>query len=113
MANVARRRIARKTNKSRIFLIHDSRLPKRSGSPYTLFIKSRFSQANSGSNGTAQDTFRAVSKEWRSLSESEKQSYRDEAAKEAAQSQAEFKELKEKAKAYVKAQKGSLSQVPS
>ncbi|OAA33035.1 HMG box protein [Moelleriella libera RCEF 2490] len=113
LANVARRRIARKTNKSRIFLIHDSRLPKRSGSPYTLFIKSRFSQANSGSNGTAQDTFRAVSKEWRSLSESEKQSYRDEAAKEAAQSQAEFKELKEKAKAYVKAQKGSLSQVPS
>lgn len=114
MANIARRRIARKLDKSRIYLIHDDRQPKRARTPYTLFVKSRFSQVNSGmSSGTAQDAFRAVSEEWRSLSESDKQSFKDEAAKEAETSQALLKDIKEKARAYCKAQKGSPSQVPS
>ncbi|KAK2603860.1 hypothetical protein QQS21_003984 [Conoideocrella luteorostrata] len=114
MANIARRRIARKLDKSRLYLIHDDRLPKRAGTAYTLFIKSRFSQANSGTaSGTAQDTFRAMSEEWRSMSESEKQPFKDEAAKEVETSQAKLKELKEKARAYWKAQKGPAGQVPS
>lgn len=114
MANIARRRIARKLDKSRIYLIHDDRQPKRARTPYTLFVKSRFSQVNSGmAGGTAQDTFRAMSEEWRSLSESDKQSFKDEAAKEAETSQVLFKDIKEKARAYCKAQKGSPSQVPS
>lgn len=114
MANIARRRIARKLDKSRLYLIHDDRLPKRAGSPYTLFIKERFSRANSqSSNTTAQDTFRAMSEEWRSMSESEKQPFKDESAKEAEKSRAQLKELKQKARVYWKGQKSSSSQVPS
>ena len=114
MANIARRRLARKLDKSRLYLIHDERLPKRALTPYALFIKSRFSQANSEtSSGTAQDTFRAISQEWRSMSESEKQPFKEAAAVEADRSQTQLKELKEKAKAYWKAQEGTASQVPS
>jgi ribonuclease D len=114
MANIARRRIARKLDKSRIYLIHDERLPKRAGTPYTLFIKSRFSEANSRStSGTAQDTFRAMSEEWRSMSESDKKPFQDAAAAEVETSKAQLKELKEKAKAYWKAEGGAASQVPS
>lgn len=114
MANIARRRIARKLDKSRIYLIHDDRQPKRARTSFTLFIKSRFPQVNSGmASGTAQDAFRAMSEEWRSLSESDKQSFKDEAAKEAETSQVLLKDIKEKARAYCKAQKRSPGQVPS
>ncbi|EFY89737.1 HMG box protein [Metarhizium acridum CQMa 102] len=114
MANIARRRIARKTNKSRIYLIHDERLPKRARSAYALFIKSRFSKVNSQSgSSTVQDTFRAMSEEWRSMSESEKQPFKEAAASEMEKSAALLKELKEKARAYWKAQGGVARQVPS
>lgn len=114
MANIARRRIARKLEKSRIYLIHDDRLPKRAGTPYTLFIKSRFSQANSQStSGTAQDTFRAMSEEWRNMSESEKQPFQEAAAVEAEKSKTQLKELKQNARAYWREQGGGSSQVPA
>ncbi|KAK9439334.1 High mobility group, HMG1/HMG2 [Metarhizium brunneum] len=114
IANIARRRIARKTNKSRLYLIHDERLPKRARSAYALFIKSRFSQVNSQSgSSTAQDTFRAMSEEWRSMSESEKQPFEEAAASEVEKSAALFKELKEKARVYLKAQGGAARHVPS
>ncbi|KIE01899.1 HMG box protein, partial [Metarhizium majus ARSEF 297] len=114
IANIARRRIARKTDKSRLYLIHDERLPKRARSAYALFIKSRFSQVNSQSgSSTAQDTFRAMSEEWRSMSESEKQPFEEAAASEVEKSAALFKELKEKARVYLKAQGGVARHVPS
>ncbi|KHN94487.1 HMG box protein [Metarhizium album ARSEF 1941] len=114
LANIARRRIARKTNKTRLFLIHDDRLPKRARSPYALFIKSRFSQVNSQpGSGTSQDSFRAMSEEWRSMSESEKQPFKEAAVSESEKSAVLFKDLKEKARAYWKAQGGAASQVPS
>ncbi|GAO15927.1 uncharacterized protein UV8b_02435 [Ustilaginoidea virens] len=114
MANIARRRIARKLDKSRLYLIHDVRLPKRARTPYALFIKSRFPQANrESSSGSVQDAFRSMSEEWRSMSDSEKQPFQSKAAKEAEDSQTLLKVLKGKAKDYQKANNMPASQVPS
>ncbi|OAQ81624.1 HMG box protein [Purpureocillium lilacinum] len=116
MANVARRRLARRLDKSRVYLIHDDRLPKRAGTPYTLFVKSRFrgASASGGSGASAQDTFRAMSAEWKSMSEADKKPFQDMARDEAETSRAQLKELKDKARAYWKEHKGGSSgQVPS
>lgn len=116
MANVARRRLARRLDKSRVYLIHDERLPKRAGTPYTLFVKSRFrgASASGGSGASAQDTFRAMSAEWKSMSEADKKPFQDMARDEAETSRAQLKELKDKARAYWKEHKGGSSgQVPS
>lgn len=82
-------------------MIHDDRLPKRAGTAYTLFIQSRFSQVDQGS---AKDTFRAVSEEWKNLSESDKAPFTQKAAQQAAQSKEQLKSLREKGKAYWKDQ---------
>ncbi|OAA49455.1 HMG box protein [Metarhizium rileyi] len=112
IANLARRRIARKANKPRVYLIHDERLPKRASSPYPLFIKSRFSQAKSqNGDASSKETFRAISEEWRSMSESEKQPFKEAATLESAKSSALFKEIKEKARVYWKNQEGSARRV--
>lgn len=111
MANIARRRIARKLNKSRVYILHDDRLPKRARTAYALFIKSRFSQA---SDGSAKDTFRALSQEWRNMSASEKQPFEQEAHAESVKAKEQLTSLKAKAKAYWKTHEGgSPSQVPS
>ncbi|POR31060.1 Uncharacterized protein TPAR_08726 [Tolypocladium paradoxum] len=114
MANIARRRLGRKLNKSRVYLIHDTRLPKRAGTPYTLFIKSRFQGASDGGSASAQDAFRAMSGEWKAMSEADKKPFRDMAEAEVRKSSESLRVLKDKARAYWKEHKGgSSSQVPS
>ncbi|PNY28351.1 Uncharacterized protein TCAP_01721, partial [Tolypocladium capitatum] len=114
MANIARRRLGRKLNKSRVYLIHDTRLPKRAGTPYTLFIKARFQGASDGGSASAQDAFRAMSSEWKAMSEADKKPFHDMAEAELQKSSESLKLLKDKARAYWKERKGgSSSQVPS
>ncbi|UNI15059.1 hypothetical protein JDV02_001630 [Purpureocillium takamizusanense] len=116
MANLSRRRLARKLGKGRINLIHDDRLPKRAVTAYALFIKSRFrgATASAGSGSTAVDTFRVLSTEWKAMSEADKKPFQDMARDEIEISRAQFKEMREKAKAYWEAHEGgSASQVPS
>ncbi|KYK55431.1 HMG box protein [Drechmeria coniospora] len=114
MANIARRRLARKLSKTRVYLIHDARLPKRAGSPYTLFIKSRFRSASDGGATSSQDAFRAMSQEWKNLSEADKQPFRDMAESQSSANKEQLKALKDRAKAYWKTHEGgSSSQVPS
>ena len=113
MANIARRRLGRKLDKKRVYLIHDERLPKRAGTPYTLFIKERFAGANYPS-GSSTDAFRAISQEWKALSDLEKQPYVTRARAETQRSQAELRTIKDKAKVYWRQHDGgSPAQVPS
>lgn len=102
MANIARRRLARKLGK-RNFLIHDDRLPKRATSPYILFCQSRFH--NVSTEGSTQDTIRVIAAEWRNLSSAEQAPYRELAAADSTKSSALLKELRAKGLAYWKAQK--------
>lgn len=114
MANIARRRLGRKLNKSRVYLIHDARLPKRAGTPYTLFIKARFQGASDGGSASAQDAFRTMSGEWKAMSEADKKPFRDMAEAEVHKSSENLRVLKDKAREYWKEHKGgSSSQVPS
>ncbi|KAG6004195.1 hypothetical protein E4U21_001336 [Claviceps maximensis] len=101
-ANLARRRLARKLNKSRIYFIHDNRQPKRSLSSYSLFLKSKYPQA-SADFGTAPEAFRAMSKEWKTLTDSDKKTFQEESAKDSQRARAQFEKIREKAKAYLKA----------
>lgn len=101
-ANLARRRLAKKLNKSRVFVIHDERLPKRSGNAYTEFVKSRFAYAN---EGTPAETFKAVAQEWKGLSDYEKAQYKDTAAANSVKTGDAMKELRVKGEAYWKAKK--------
>lgn len=100
-ANLARRRLAKKLDKSRVYVIHDERLPKRTGNAYTAFVKSRYS--NSG--GSPTENFKAVAQEWKDLSEHEKSQYKDAAATSSAEIGAAMKELRVKGEAYWKAKK--------
>jgi len=104
-------------NASLRFLSMDCHLSvERAGTPYTLFVKSRFrgASASGGSGASAQDTFRAMSAEWKSMSEADKKPFQDMARDEAETSRAQLKELKDKARAYWKEHKGGSSgQVPS
>ena len=106
MANLARRRLSRKLGKNRTYVIHDDRLPKRAPTPYTLFMKERYHTA---SQDTAQDTFRAIGQEWKSLPESEKDKYRNVAKQEAAKSHEQLKDLRAKGKAFWKKTTASAS----
>ncbi|KAL7936816.1 hypothetical protein V8C35DRAFT_208286 [Trichoderma chlorosporum] len=71
-ANLARRRLARKTDKTKTYLIHDDRLPHRAGSAFTLYLKEQFSQVGAVK---ATDAMRTIGERWRSLSPSEKATY--------------------------------------
>ncbi|KAG6011251.1 hypothetical protein E4U43_008454 [Claviceps pusilla] len=110
MANLARRRLARKFNKSRVFLLHDDRQPRRAVPAYAMFIKSRYAQVKDDS-ATGPDAFRSMSEEWKSLSDSDKQSFKDESVKDLEKQQAQFQKIREKAKAYLVAHKLSPSQI--
>lgn len=110
MANLARRRLARKFNKPRVFLLHDDRQPKRALPAYAMFIKSRYAHVKDDS-ATGPDAFRIMSEEWKSLSDSAKQSFKDESFKHVEKQQAQFQKIREKAKAYLAAHKISPSQI--
>ncbi|KAM0459080.1 hypothetical protein ACHAPV_004653 [Trichoderma viride] len=97
-ANLARRRLARKTDKSRVYLIHDERIPQRTGSGFTFFIKEHFSE----NDGSPKDAMRSLGERWKTLSSEEKTPYLKKAADIAEVSGAQLKELREKGAKYWK-----------
>ncbi|KAL7940115.1 hypothetical protein V8C42DRAFT_338513 [Trichoderma barbatum] len=97
-ANLARRRLVRKTGKSRTYLIHDERIPQRTGSGFTFFIKEHFND----NEGSPKDAMRNLSERWKALSNEEKAPYLKKAADIAEVSGAQLKELREKGAKYWK-----------
>lgn len=97
-ANLARRRLARKTNKSKTYLIHDERIPQRTGSGFTFFIKEHFSE----NVGSPKDAMRSLSERWKALNNEEKAPYLKKAADISEVSGAQLKELREKGAKYWK-----------
>lgn len=104
-ANLARRRLARKTDKSRTYLIHDERIPQRTGSGFTFFIKEHFND----DGGSPKDVMRSLSERWKALSNEEKAPYLKKAADIAEVSGAQLKELREKGAKYWKEKLASAS----
>lgn len=98
-ANLARRRLARKTDKTKIYLIHDDRLPHRSGNAFTLYLKEQYSQIGAEK---ATDAMRTISGQWKSLSPSEKAPYIDRANELNKASGGQAKTLREKGNKYWK-----------
>lgn len=105
-ANLARRRLARKTDKSKLYLLHDERLPHRGGSGFTLYIKEKFSQSGAD---TATDAMRTMSERWRSLSPDEKAPYVEEATEQNKVNGEQVKELRKKGELYWKEKLASPS----
>lgn len=75
MANLARRRLARKSGKQAT-LLHDERMPKLAPSAYSLFVQARHDQVSEG-GVPPRDIFRKLGHEWTQLSEAEKQQYEE------------------------------------
>ncbi|KAL6700543.1 hypothetical protein J3F84DRAFT_358498 [Trichoderma pleuroticola] len=98
-ANLARRRLARKTGKTKIYLIHDDRLPHRSGNAFTLYLKEQYSQIGAEK---ATDAMRTIGGQWKSLSSSEKAPYIDRANELNKASEGKAKALREKGNKYWK-----------
>ncbi|PTB69871.1 hypothetical protein BBK36DRAFT_151548 [Trichoderma citrinoviride] len=105
-ANLARRRLARKTDKTKIYLLHDERLPHRTGSGFTLYIKQNFGQSGADS---ATDAMRTMSERWRSLSPDEKAPYVEEATELNKVSGEKVKALRKKGELYWKEKLASPS----
>ncbi|KAL7944809.1 hypothetical protein V8C42DRAFT_325978 [Trichoderma barbatum] len=105
-ANLARRRLARKTNKSKIFLIHDDRLPHRSGNAFTLYLKEQYNLIGADK---PTDAMRTLSERWRSMSPSEKTPYVDQAQELNKESAGQTKILREKGNQYWKERLASPS----
>ncbi|KAH6604727.1 hypothetical protein Trco_006434 [Trichoderma cornu-damae] len=104
-ANLARRRLARKVEKSKVFLIHDDRLPQRAGSGFTIFIKQHFNESGSES---PKDAMRSLGERWKSLSLEDKAPYLKEAAQLNKVSGEQLKTLREKGTKYWKEKLASL-----
>ncbi|KAF3077112.1 hypothetical protein CFAM422_000597 [Trichoderma lentiforme] len=98
-ANLARRRLARKTDKGKIYLIHDDRLPHRSGNAFTLYLKEQYSQIGAEK---ATDAMKTISGQWKSLSPSEKAPYVDRANELNKGVEGQAKTLREKGNQYWK-----------
>ncbi|KAL7799166.1 hypothetical protein V8C37DRAFT_150925 [Trichoderma ceciliae] len=98
-ANLARRRLARKTDKSKVFLIHDERIPQRTGSGFNLYIKEYL--LGSGSE-SPNDAMRSASERWKSLNPDEKAPYQKQAAAWGKESGGQLKSLREKGAKYWK-----------
>lgn len=98
-ANLARRRLARKTDKGKIYLIHDDRLPHRSGNAFTLYLKEQYSLIGAEK---ATDAMKTISGQWKSLSPSEKAPYVDRANELNKGSEGQAKTLREKGNQYWK-----------
>ncbi|EGR47622.1 uncharacterized protein TRIREDRAFT_122387 [Trichoderma reesei QM6a] len=105
-ANLARRRLARKTDKSKLYLLHDERLPHRGGSGFTLYIKEQFSQSGADS---AKDAMRAISERWKSLSDDEKAPYVKVATEQNKVNGDKVKDLRKKGELYWKEKLASPS----
>ncbi|KAL7824233.1 hypothetical protein V8C26DRAFT_385355 [Trichoderma gracile] len=105
-ANLARRRLARKTDKSKLYLLHDERLPHRGGSGFTLYIKEQFSQTGAD---TAKDAMRAMSERWKSMSDDEKAPYVKEAGEQNKVNGDKVKDLRKKGELYWKEKLASPS----
>ncbi|KAL7914745.1 hypothetical protein GGI35DRAFT_157109 [Trichoderma velutinum] len=105
-ANLARRRLARKTDKSKIYLIHDDRLPHRAGNAFTLYLKEQYNQVGAEK---ATDAMRTIGGQWKSLSPSEKAPYIDRANELNKASGGQAKILREKGNKYWKEKLASPS----
>ncbi|KAL7922638.1 hypothetical protein ACQKWADRAFT_291991 [Trichoderma austrokoningii] len=97
-ANLARRRLARMTDKSKTYLIHDERIPQRPGSGFTFYIKEHFSE----NEGSATEAMRTLGERWKALSDSEKAPYLKKAADISEENGSQLKELREKGAKYWK-----------
>lgn len=97
MANLARRRLARKLEKKRPSILHDDRLPKAAPTAYSLFIKSHHDQVSAQS---PTDAFRQLATQWKALPETEKQHYRDLASADVKKVREATEELRTKGKTY-------------
>lgn len=105
-ANLARRRLARKTDKSKLYLLHDERLPHRGGSGFNLYVKEHFNQSGADS---ATDAMRTMSERWKSLSSDEKAPYVKEATEQNKASGEKVKDLRKKGELYWKEKLASPS----
>lgn len=106
MANIARRRLARLSSKTRLYLIHNDRLPKRARNAYNYFVESRFKDVASHGDRDRTAIFREVAAKWNALGEAEKKHFRDLAAAEAHKTKGQLKVLRERAKTYWTTHKG-------
>lgn len=97
MANLARRRLARKLEKKRPSLLHDDRLPKPAPSAYSLYIKSHHDEVSAAS---PTDTFRQLAAQWKAMSESEKHQLKEAASADVKRVKEATEELRAKGKAY-------------
>lgn len=111
MANRARRQLARKLKKGRVYLLHDERLPKRANGPCSLFIKSRYRELSD--SGSGQDIFRTAATEWNALSDADKKPFQDMAAAQSRKSNEEFTLARVAGEAYWQAQKSPAGGVSS
>ncbi|KAK7430773.1 hypothetical protein QQZ08_002562 [Neonectria magnoliae] len=101
LANKARRKLARKLDQ-RINSIRDDRLPKFGGHAFSAFVKDK----NTGNSlNNISEAMKAVSAEWKALTDAERQSYKDSVAADSARYSIEIKEIREKAKALIQEMK--------
>jgi len=105
-SNLARRRLARKTQKQRVYLIHDERMPHRGGSSFNIFIKHKLSSVSADS---PRDAFRTLSDQWKLLSAAEKAPYEKEAAEKFKYLEGQMKAFREKGNKYWKEKLASAS----
>lgn len=98
LANLARGRLQRRLKK-RYPLLPDDRQPKHPQNVMSLFVKSRYAELGRSNPSGA---FASISREWRALSEAEKQEWRARTQAGRPQHDAELKALKERARAYLK-----------
>lgn len=104
MANIARRHIARLTEKH-VKVLEDDRLPKQLISPYTRFVKDRLASLREETGVTVQEGLKKLGELWNQASAEERRPFEEEFAKEKQQYDAEAEAFYAKLKAYKAQQK--------
>ncbi|KAH6898941.1 hypothetical protein B0T10DRAFT_474120 [Thelonectria olida] len=74
LANLTRRQLEQKTSK-RIFPIHDHRMPRKPGNGFSLYVKTRYNDADVISVEGTGTKVKFLAKSWNNLSDAEKKSY--------------------------------------